>query len=326
MNQTKSFVLTPGYITGLVQTDGSFFCVIALSTNHRFGLQFRPKFTITADLNSKYVLENISNYFGCGKITENVKNHTAEYEITKLLDLYNIIIPHFNKYPLFCSKLHAFNLFSKIVYYLYNKEKRTLEGRRELLKLALSMNSTNNRSESRLNLLFSLLSIDNNKNDFLIPNTIKTVDNIISNDIIAGIIDGDGSFYINFNKNGSINTGFSITTDKFSRPLLEQIQKQFEGIGTIYEGSKNELRFVVKGINQINNNLIPFMDNNPLFSERALHYNKFKLVSQILINEQPLSLETKLKIVELAYNANKEGKRRKLTKLQYIKLLNNLKS
>lgn len=325
MNQTKSFSLNPGYITGLVQTDGSFFCVIALSTSHRFGLQFRPKFTITTDLNSKYVLESILNYFGCGKIYDNIKNHTAEYEITKLLDLYNILIPHFNKHPLFCSKLHAFNLFSKIVYYLYNKEKRSLEGRQELLKLALSMNFTTNRSESRLDLLFYLLSIKNNKQDFLITNTIKPVDTIISNNTIAGIIDGDGSFYVNFNNNGSINTGFSITTDTFSKPLLEQIQKQFEGIGTIYEGSKNELRFVVKGINQINKILIPFIDNNPLFSERALHYNKFKFVSQILIREQPLSLETKLKIVELAYNANKEGKRRKLTKENYIKLLIDLK-
>jgi len=145
MNQNNKFILSPGYITGLVQTDGSFFfCNIVLSTKHRFGLQFRPKFTITADLNSKYVLENIFNYFGCGNITENIKNFTAEYEVTRLEYLNNIIIPHFNKFPLFCGKLHAFNLFSKIVYYLYNKEKRTLEGRREILKMALSMNVTTN--------------------------------------------------------------------------------------------------------------------------------------------------------------------------------------
>jgi len=66
------------------------------------------------------------------------------------------------------------------------------------------------------------------------------------------------------------------------------------------------------------------MGVNPLFSERAFHYEKFKFVSQILIKEQPLSLETKLKIVDLAYNANKEGKHRKLTKAEYIKLLNEI--
>ena len=324
MNQNNKFILSPGYITGLVQTDGSFFCTIALSTKHRFGLQFRPKFTITADLNSKYVLISILNYFGCGNITENIKNHTAEFEVTKLENLHKIIIPHFKNNPLFCSKLHAFNLFSKIVYSLYNKEKRTLEGRKELLIMALSMNATTNRTEKRLDLLYSLLSIKTNKDKNLILNTINTVDTILSNDNIAGIIDGDGSFYVNFNKDGTINTGFSITSDIFSMPLLKKIKEKFKGIGTIYKGSKNELRYVIKGINQINKILIPFMNDNHLFSERALHYEKFKFVSQILVKEQPLSLETKIKIVDLAYNANKEGKHRKLTKAEYIKLLNEI--
>ena len=63
------------------------------------------------------------------------------------------------------------------------------------------------------------------------------------------------------------------------------------------------------------------MDANPLFSERANHYKIFKEVSIILSKEKPLTLETKLKIVELAYNANKNGKRRRLTKSDYIKLL-----
>jgi len=84
------------------------------------------------------------------------------------------------------------------------------------------MNETTNRTENRLDLLFSLLSIKTNKDKKLIPNTIKTVDTVLSNDNIAGIIDGDGSFYVNFNKDGLINTGFSITSDIFSMPLLKK--------------------------------------------------------------------------------------------------------
>ena len=66
-----SFVMTPGYVSGLVQTDGSFFCVISLSQKHLFGLQFRPKLSITADLDSIHVLEAIRKYFKCGSITVN---------------------------------------------------------------------------------------------------------------------------------------------------------------------------------------------------------------------------------------------------------------
>ena len=79
-------------------------------------------------------------------------------------------------------------------------------------------------------------------------------------------------FFISFNSDGEIKTGFSITTYILSKPLLEYIKNHLQGIGSIYEGSKNELIYTVRGLNQINNILIPFMDNNPLFSERALHY------------------------------------------------------
>ena len=40
---------------------------------------------------------------------------------------------------MFCAKLHAFKLFSQIVSTLSTKDNRTIEGRIELLKMALSM-------------------------------------------------------------------------------------------------------------------------------------------------------------------------------------------
>lgn len=319
MNQV--FKISPGYISGLAQTDGSFFCAIIISAKHRFGIQFRPKFTITADLNSKYVLDAIAQYFNCGKVIINLKTHSAEYLVERLEDLQNIIIPHFLNNPVFCAKLHAFNLFSQIVSFLNNKSKTTVEGRIELLTMGLSMNITTNRSKDRVKLLFSLLGVNDIKDIEFIKNTIVDITSPITDDNIAGIIDGDGSFYVSFHKNGTIKVGFSITADKESRKLLEGIQKRFNGVGSIKEGNKNELVYSITGINQIIETLIPFIDNNPLYSERALHYDKFKTVSLILSNEQPLSITTKLKIVELAYNMNKKGKRRSLSKEDYINLL-----
>ena len=66
------------------------------------------------------------------------------------------------------------------------------------------------------------------------------------------------------------------------------------------------------------------MDENPIFSERANHYNVFREVNFILMNNKPLTLNTALKIVELAYESNKNGKRRRLTKQEYIQLLSTL--
>ena len=66
-----------------------------MSSKHLFGLQFRPKFTITADLDSKYVLDTIQIYFNCGKVSTNLNKHTAEFLVERLEDLKTIIIPHF---------------------------------------------------------------------------------------------------------------------------------------------------------------------------------------------------------------------------------------
>lgn len=322
----NDFNLSPGYISGLTQTDGSFFCSIIKSPKHRFGIQFRPKYTITADLDSKYVLESIQKYFNCGLVTVNKNKYTAEFVVNKLEDLNNIIIPHFNNYSVFCGKLHAFNFFKIIVEAMYNKEKRTVEGRREILELALSMNKTNNRTIENIESLYALLDISANPNMLTITREaqkfeLKEITVEVSNEFISGVIDGDGSFFISFQKDGNIKTGFNITNEPESRPLLEKIKAQLNNIGSIQEGSKNELVYTVNGINQINDVLIPFMDKSPIFSERALHYSKFKTVSLMIKEENPLSLESKIKIVELAYDMNKKGKRRSLSKLQYIERL-----
>lgn len=326
LNNILNFVLTPGYISGLTQSDGSFFCTISLSSKHLFGLQFRPKFSITADLDSKHVLDRIQSYFGCGNVVINENKHTAEFVVSSLKDLKNIIIPHFYNYPVYCSKLHAFKLFDLIVSALVNKEKKTIEGRRDLLGMALSMNQSTNRKDERISILCKCLLMDV-KDLVLIPNNCLDLQTPLSSPFISGVVDGDGSFFVYFLSTGipnEIKIGFTIVTDKASHAMLQGIQTYLNGIGSIREGTKNELVFTVIGINQIVDVLIPFMDANPIISERALHYDKFKQVSLLLKENNPLPLSIKLEIVDLCYDMNKEGKRRALSKSQYIELLNQI--
>lgn len=326
------FKLSPDYISGLTQADGSFFCSLKIAPKHLFGIQFQPKFTITADLDSKFILESIHSYFNCGKITINTKKHTAEFEVVRLVELYNIIMPHFNKYPVFCAKYHAFKLFSLIVTALFNKENRSIQERRELLKLALLMNITTNRKIERIDKLFTILGVDEKASEFIAHRNTQITANIlllnsnsknfiVSNNFISGFIDGDGSFFISFQINGEIKTGFNVTNDLFSKPLLEIVKQKLGGIGSIREGTKKELVYTVTGLNQIVDLLIPFIDKHPVFSEKSIHYVKFRTISILLKKENPLSLESKLNAIDLAYNMNKKGKHRNLSKSQYIEII-----
>jgi hypothetical protein len=162
------------------------------------------------------VLDSIQSYFNCGKIIINNKNHTAEFVVERLEELKRIILPHFYNYPVFCAKLHAFHLFKEIVNALFNKDKRTIEGRRELLKYSLSMNVTTNRKIERVKTLYALLGPDKEYEKELIINKIDSINTPISNDFISGFIDGDGSFFISFQKDTKIKIGLLLRS-KFNK-------------------------------------------------------------------------------------------------------------
>jgi hypothetical protein len=194
------------------------------------------------------------------------------------------------------------------------------------------VNITTNRKIERIDKLFTILGVDEKASEFIAHRNTQIIANIlllnsnsknfiVSNNFISGFIDGDGSFFISFQKNGEIKTGFNITNDLFSKPLLEIVKQKLGGIGSIREGTKKELVYTVTGLNQIVDLLIPFIDKHPVFSEKSIHYVKFRTISILLKRENPLSLESKLNAIDLAYNMNKKGKHRNLSKSQYIEII-----
>lgn len=62
------FLLNPNYISGLVQADGSFFVTISRNPKSKYGLRIRATFTITQNLDSIGILEQIQSYFKCGNV------------------------------------------------------------------------------------------------------------------------------------------------------------------------------------------------------------------------------------------------------------------
>jgi hypothetical protein len=76
--------------------------------------------------------------------------------------------------------------------------------------MALSLNLTTNRKKERIDLLFSLVNVFENK--------FKEVNSLTKN-LISGLIDGDGSFYVSFSKDGEIKPGFSLCSEKESLSL-----------------------------------------------------------------------------------------------------------
>jgi hypothetical protein len=82
---------------------------------------------------------NLQKYFkGVGKIV--IFKETCTYRVDKLKDILEVIIPHFDKYPLVTQKLADYILFKKIVNLMVNKEHLTLDGLKTILSFKSSLN------------------------------------------------------------------------------------------------------------------------------------------------------------------------------------------
>jgi len=84
-------------------------------------------------------LELIKSNFGVGNITKQGKD-CVQYRVTSLRDLTNIIIPHFEKYPLITQKRNDYELFKQVVYLMSCKEHLTMNGLQKIVNIKASIN------------------------------------------------------------------------------------------------------------------------------------------------------------------------------------------
>jgi hypothetical protein len=317
------------YISGLTQTDGTFFCAISVyKTNKETEtLRFSPTFAITTDLDSINVLEKIKDFLDCGFITINNSDHSAQFNVKNRKDLINIIIPHFNKYPVFFDKLHAFIIFCNILNILSDgKRKRSNTELTELIKLAISMNVATRRNEANLVKYCNVIGLEEIPAKY--PNEITIMNTELKPSFLIGMIDGDSSFNITFSGQGKIVPAFSICIGSTCLPLLEVIKNYIGNKGSLEKRQKpTSLDFIyvykITDIDCLLKNIIPLVDSSQLYTEKAIHYKIWKDVINKVKNKA-LTKTLILEIVEMAYNMNKNGKRRKINKEEYIKLIHEI--
>jgi hypothetical protein len=85
------------------------------------------------------ILEEIKKTLGVGKIYKDTERKTVQYKVESIKDL-QIIIEHFEKYPLVTDKLSDFLIFKNCYNIIKNKEHLTKEGILKLVGLKSSLN------------------------------------------------------------------------------------------------------------------------------------------------------------------------------------------
>lgn len=75
---------------------------------------------------------------GVGSISE--KGDVAYFRVQSLEQIYNVIVPYFDKYPLITQKLADYILFKEIVLKMMQKEHLNKEGFQEIVNIRASLN------------------------------------------------------------------------------------------------------------------------------------------------------------------------------------------
>ena len=90
------------------------------------------------------LLLSIQNFFGgignISKVSATNSASTVEFRFNILKELVNVILPHFDNYPLISKKHSDYLLFKQVVLLMANKEQSNLEGIRKVVSLKSYIN------------------------------------------------------------------------------------------------------------------------------------------------------------------------------------------
>ncbi len=135
--------LDPQWVVGFVDGEGCF-CV----STHRNpyvrqtrGWQLHPVFQVSQHLRHRSVLEDLVQFFGCGRVRlKGPKSSVAVYAVDSLTHLEGVVLPFFEHRSL-VVKDGDFRSFADIVRGMRRREHLTPSGFERLVRLAYGMNA-----------------------------------------------------------------------------------------------------------------------------------------------------------------------------------------
>jgi len=127
--------VNPWFITGFSPEVAESSFIISIYRDEKSKTKWRvtPSFSIHIHIKDISLLEVIKNTLGVGKVRQNSQN-TALFRVDNIQEL-QVIIDHFNKYPLVSAKRPDFLLFENCYKLIKQKEHLTLEGKNISIKI-----------------------------------------------------------------------------------------------------------------------------------------------------------------------------------------------
>lgn len=269
-----------------MDAEASFSMSIFKSKTAAIGWTIEPCFIITLHKKDIELLNKIQLFFGVGSVST-VGDKVVRYRVRSREGL-QVIISHFNKYPLQTSKRMNFISFCNILDLMNQKYHSNIEG---FLKLASLINKLNNPlSKSLVDKLVILGKLPDIGSELICQNCEY---NLLTENLnpwwISGFTTGEGSFtYFTRNRkkaNNEIVKDYTLAYEVGQRSdslyTLELIAKSL-GCGKVYSETRGVSKYRLVPKDQILSILVPFLKKYPLQGNKNLQYKLWIQIVEIL--------------------------------------------
>lgn len=292
--------LNPSYVSGFVDGEGSFILTIIKDNKYKLGWRVVCRFIISLNKKDLSLLNNIKEFFGIGNVFLMAKD-SAQYRIESLKGL-DLIINHFDKYPLITKKQADYKLFKLAHNLIKNKSHLTKEGLLELVAIKAVMNNGLNND---LSIAFSSI------NTVLRPDT--PLPQIPNPFWLSGFVDAEGCFSVVVFKSKTSKLGeavklsFILTQSNRDEYLIKSLI-EYLGCGNTSLDSRGTIDFKVTNFSNIKDIIIPFFIKYPLKGNKSLDFTDFCEVVRLMENKSHLTKEglDKIKKIRNRMNTNRK--------------------
>nr|YP_009574619.1 LAGLIDADG endonuclease [Orbilia dorsalia]QBF58420.1 LAGLIDADG endonuclease [Orbilia dorsalia] len=233
-----------------------------------------------------HILVDLQAYFGgAGSIAKSGEN-TFKYRIESLELIVNLVIPHFDKYPLVTQKLADYLFFKTVAEMMISKEHLTDKGIKKIVAIKSSINK--GLSED-LSIAFPNLKP--------VPRPLIENKTIPNEQWIAGFTSGEGCFKVVIAKTTRnqikfrVLLAFQITQHIRDENLLTSFITYF-GCGIIEKDSRDSnLYYSVYKFSDNYEKIIPFFKKHNILGVKSQDFTDWCKIAELIKVKDHLTLE-----------------------------------
>lgn len=274
--------LNPWFLTGFSDGEACFIINIYKSNKHEAGWGARAAFQLGLHKKDLPILSSIKDYFGVGNISIKAAN-SCVYSVQAIKDL-DVILNHFDKYPLITKKHADYLLFKMAINLIKEKAHLNPEGLRKLVAIRASLN---------WGLPSPLEAAFPNTMPYPRPDVLNI--KIKEPQWLAGFASAEGCFLVRITTSATHRGGhrvilvFKLVQHSRDEDLMRCLI-DYLGCGNIYvDGSAVEYR--VTKLSDLTDKIIPLFQKYPIQGVKYLDYADFVSVIELMKNGKHLTEE-----------------------------------